>query len=1142
MGTVTALTVNSGGAGYAFTPTVMLNGGGGTGATASATVTDGVVTAITITSAGTGYTSVPTVSVASPIATATAAATINSSLGTVTGLTVSSGGSGYLSVPTVMISGGGGSGATATATVMNDVVTAITITNPGSGYTSAPTVTVGTPSLNTVPVSDGTHVYQVFLTDLAGNKSPLSNSLTVSIAPNAPSAPVLAMASESGTPGSNVTNITTNLVFTVATAAAGNTVTLFRAPASAPTNTTQVGTIVGPGSITDPGPLLPGSYIYTAVQTDQSNIVSRPSAPLDVTIVTAATAPTRVRLDPSSTSGTPGSNVTNVTGSLIFDVFGISAGTTVLLFNGGTQVASLTTADATATATINPSLETVSAITVNSGGARRLRIRAAGHDLGRWRHRRDGHRHRGRRRGHRDRHHECRHGLHLAPDGHDRPTDRDGDSHGDDQQWHGWRRFRRFRRFRRHGHRVHDHRRWFRLLKRAHGHDLGWWRLGCDGQRHRNKRRGHCDYHYQRRQWLHLGPDRHDRGPRGEVMISTPSAPVLAAGTYQFAAEQKDGAGNTSAPSPSVSIQIVTTGTTPTLALDPGSDSGTPGDDITNVNGSGGVFPQFDVGNVAAGATLNLLRNGVVVNTLTAAPGGTAVISDQGAVLADGIYQYTVQQIDNVGNTATSTALTVRIVTSAAAPAAPALQAASDTGVLGDNVTSVRNPQFNVSGVPAGATLSLFRNGVVVNTVSGGAGGTVAIGDPGPLLDGQYIYTASLLDGAGNPSPTSGSLTVSIVSVTGDYTDSGFANLAVFDRVNPGELDTFIAGGITPPGGSNAFGSGTLDIPFQGDLDGDGKTDLILYRPSTSQWFVQESSGGFKEFSFGAPGDIPVVGDFDGVGHDELAVYRPSTGQWFVAGHSSVFATFGGEGDIPVALRNYYGTGQDVLAVFRPSTGTWFVAGQSSGISFGGAGDIAVPLFNYYGTGQDVLAVFRPSTSQWFVAGQGSGISFGGAGDVPIAADFDGVGHDEIGVYRPSTGQWFVAGHSSVFATFGGPADIPLEAPYLYRVAGLSTAGIPVASLYAFNFGASAAALSAGSGSTITAVAATGSPSSTGTGSGAVVTPPAPAKHQKHVTARATAAGVVAQSNTPTIHDAALAALQGTLGRRRKRGRSSLLP
>src|SRR4029077_5263557 len=134
----------------------------------------------------------------------------------------------------------------------------------------------------------------------------------------------------------------------------------------------------------------------------------------------------------------------------------------------------------------------------------------------------------------------------------------------------------------------------------------------------------------------------------------------------------------------------------------------------------------------------------------------------------------------------------------------------------------------------------------------------------------------------GNQSPPSGPLTISIVTVQGDYIGAGYADLSVFERVSPTVLNTYIAGGITPPGGSNAFGSGTLDVPFQGDLDGDGKTDLILYRPSTSQWFAQQSTGGFVQYTFGAPGDIPIVGDFDAVGHDELGVYRPSTGQWFV--------------------------------------------------------------------------------------------------------------------------------------------------------------------------------------------------------------------------------------------------------------------
>jgi len=53
---------------------------------------------------------------------------------------VTAGGTGYTSAPAVSITGGGGTGATATAVLTGTTVTGVTITNPGSGYTSAPTI------------------------------------------------------------------------------------------------------------------------------------------------------------------------------------------------------------------------------------------------------------------------------------------------------------------------------------------------------------------------------------------------------------------------------------------------------------------------------------------------------------------------------------------------------------------------------------------------------------------------------------------------------------------------------------------------------------------------------------------------------------------------------------------------------------------------------------------------------------------------------------------------------------------------------------------------------------------------------------------------------------------------------------------
>jgi len=77
------------------------------------------VLSITVTNDGTGYTSVPTVTISAPSlaygTTASATATVVSNK--VSAITVTNAGSGYTSAPTVTITGGGGSSATATASV-----------------------------------------------------------------------------------------------------------------------------------------------------------------------------------------------------------------------------------------------------------------------------------------------------------------------------------------------------------------------------------------------------------------------------------------------------------------------------------------------------------------------------------------------------------------------------------------------------------------------------------------------------------------------------------------------------------------------------------------------------------------------------------------------------------------------------------------------------------------------------------------------------------------------------------------------------------------------------------------------------------------------------------------------------------------
>ena len=86
---------------------------------------------------------------------------------------VSDGGSGYTSAPTVSFTGGGGSGATATAQISGQSVASITVTNEGSGYTSAPIVSFsgggGSGAAATAQISEVSDIQQIIVTVTRGS-------------------------------------------------------------------------------------------------------------------------------------------------------------------------------------------------------------------------------------------------------------------------------------------------------------------------------------------------------------------------------------------------------------------------------------------------------------------------------------------------------------------------------------------------------------------------------------------------------------------------------------------------------------------------------------------------------------------------------------------------------------------------------------------------------------------------------------------------------------------------------------------------------------------------------------------------------------------------------------------------------------
>ncbi|HUQ64253.1 MAG TPA: lamin tail domain-containing protein [Acidimicrobiales bacterium] len=253
-----------------------------------------------------------------------------------------------------------------------------------------------------------------------------------------------------------------------------------------------------------------------------------------------------------------------------------------------------------------------------------------------------------------------------------------------------------------------------------------------------------------------------------------------------------------------------------------------------------------------------------------------------------------------------------------------------------------------------------------------------------------------------------------------DFDGNGTTDIAVF---RPSNSTWYVNGGTVVAWGTNG------DLPAPDDYDGDGVTEVAVYRPSNGTWYVRGRSP--DALAWGTNGDIPVPGDYDGDGTADLAVYRPSTGTWYVRGQSPDAQAWGTNGDIPVPA-DYDGDGATDMAVFRPSTGTWFVRRRSpDAVAYGTSGDIPVPA-DYDGDGATDLAVFRPSNGTWYVRGQSPyAVAYGTNGDIPVPGDYDADGTTDLAVFRLSSATWFV--RNGAATNWGTTGDRPTPLPEAVR-------------------------------------------------------------------------------------------------------------
>ena len=253
------------------------------------------------------------------------------------------------------------------------------------------------------------------------------------------------------------------------------------------------------------------------------------------------------------------------------------------------------------------------------------------------------------------------------------------------------------------------------------------------------------------------------------------------------------------------------------------------------------------------------------------------------------------------------------------------------------------------------------------------------------------------------PTPPASSSEAEINS--GDYNGDGTTDLAVFRSA----FGLWAVRGVT-----RLYFGGSTDIPSPGDYDGDGTTDIGLYRPSSGLWAVS----GVTRIYFGGSSDQPVPSDYDGDGACDPGVFCGSSGLWAVSGITRIY--FGSSSDSAVP-GDYDGDGASEIGLYRSASGLWAIQGVTR-VYFGGSSDSPVDG-DYSGDGTRQIGIYRSSFGLWAIRDV-TRAYFGGSSDTPVPADYNGDGTDATGIFRPASGLWAIRGITRAY--FGSNGDRPV--------------------------------------------------------------------------------------------------------------------
>ncbi|MCJ2013601.1 Ig-like domain-containing protein [Methylobacterium sp. J-076] len=272
----------------------------------------------------------------------------------------------------------------------------------------------------------------------------------------------------------------------------------------------------------------------------------------------------------------------------------------------------------------------------------------------------------------------------------------------------------------------------------------------------------------------------------GGTFSFTPAA-ALVQGTNLITATARDAAGNVSAVSAGVSLIIDTQA--PNVPV------------IAPVGGSPHETRPTITGSAEAGATVTLFDNGTVIGTTVASVGGTFSFTPT-AALSQGINLITATAQDAAGNISTpSTGVSLAIDT--VAPNAP---------VIGPFSGPINVARPTITGTAeAGALVTISDNNVSLGTAVAAGNGTFSFTPGADLGQGLNLLTATARDAAGNLSPASTG-----VGLTVDTVAPGAPSLTPFvgpiNTATPTLTGTAEAGAsVTILSGATVLGTAVAD-------------------------------------------------------------------------------------------------------------------------------------------------------------------------------------------------------------------------------------------------------------------------------------------------------------------------------------------